>query len=60
MPEPLTDDVLAAMIARDDAAGDGHVQADDLVFTDRHLLIVEVKRQQELIKRLSEGRPRAI
>lgn len=59
MAEPLTDDVLAAMIARDDAAGDGHVVADDLVFMDRHLLLGEVSRQRELIHQLRSGLPSA-
>lgn len=59
MSEPLTDDVLAAMIARDDAAGDGVSTPDDLVFTDRHLLLVEVRRQRDLISSLQQGHPSA-
>lgn len=47
MSEPLTDDALAAMIARDDAAGDGHAVPDTEVFMDRHLLLREVRRLRE-------------
>jgi len=44
MTQPLSDDDLAAMIARDTAAGDGLSTPDDHVYTDRHRLIVEVQR----------------
>ena len=57
MPERLSDDDLAAMIARDEAAGDGLSTFDSAVYTDRHLLISEVQRQRELIQRLQTGRP---
>jgi hypothetical protein len=57
MSERLPDDDLAAMIARDNSAGDGLSTRDDLVYTDRHLLIVEVQRLRELVARLQTGRP---
>lgn len=51
---------LAAMIARDDAAGDGLSRPDDLVYTDRHRLIEEVQRLREAVTRLQSGRPTSI
>lgn len=45
------------MIARDDLAGDGISVLDALVWQDRHLLILEVKRLQDMVTRLRSGRP---
>ena len=44
MTDALSDDLLAAMIARDEEAGDGLTTVDNEVFTNRHLLIAEVQR----------------
>ena len=46
----MTPDDLAAMIARDRAAGDGISVLDVLVWQDRHLLILEVQRLQSLTR----------
>ena len=48
MTDLLSDNDLAAMIARDDAAGDGLSTRDDQVYIDRHRLIQEVQRLRAL------------
>lgn len=50
MAEPLTDEALAQMHARDEAAGDGWSVSDDLVWQDRHDLLNEVDRLRAVVK----------
>jgi hypothetical protein len=53
----MNDQEWAAIVARDEAAGDGISVADPLVFADRHDLVVEVSRLRGIIERLRSGRP---
>lgn len=45
---PLPEDDFAAIVARDDRAGDGLTVMDTDVWVDRHRLILEVRRLQAL------------
>ncbi len=53
----LTADQWHAITVRDEQARDGVVISDYEVFRDRHLLIQEVLRLNELVARLQSGRP---
>jgi hypothetical protein len=54
IPEPLSAEQLAAIIRRDEDAGDGITIADSMVFLDRHALINEVQRLQAELRRAED------
>ena len=47
---PLPDDQIDLITERDEASADGLVVADDQVFSDRHILLLEVKRLREQMR----------
>lgn len=55
----MTDEELAAIIERDQLAGSGHAAPDYNCAADRHALLGEVQRLNELVARLRTGRPTA-
>ncbi len=57
MTAPLSDILLEAITARDEAAADGLSVQDNHVTLDRHLLLTEVLRLRALTTRLQQGRP---